>query len=280
MVLASPAGGRGFAADSPPARGKVPSPVGEGRGSGGGAKRVALLGQRIAAWWSSLLWKSSPSGRVVFFHIEGTIHLRVRTVVSLSRRRERRAAAAGGGAERVQERSAKPPPFHLEVTDHLAGWLLAACCLMLASGGGAERVALLGPRIADSCCLLRVAGVSSLFCVTPGRYVQVMETEATIDQLEQLLVDDEAHIARLRARQMVALQALDIAQVALMDGSRTLCEWVAARLDLTPETAQKLTQTAQRLDRPALPGGRAGGGAGHLRSGSRRVPPGFLGGFF
>ncbi len=80
-----------------------------------------------------------------------------------------------------------------------------------------------------------------------------METEATIDQLEQLLVDDEAHIARLRARQMVALQALDIAQVALMDGSRTLCEWVAARLDVTPETAQKLTQTARRLiDQPSL----------------------------
>ena len=81
-----------------------------------------------------------------------------------------------------------------------------------------------------------------------------METvEATIDQLEQLLVDDEAHIARLRARQIVALQALDIAQVALIDGARTLCEWVAARMDLAPETAQKLTQTAIRLqDQPSL----------------------------
>ncbi len=81
-----------------------------------------------------------------------------------------------------------------------------------------------------------------------------METvEATIDQLEQLLVDDEAHIARLRARQIVALQALDIAQVAIMDGARTMAEWVAARLDVTPETAQKLTQTAVRLiDQPSL----------------------------
>ncbi len=63
-------------------------------------------------------------------------------------------------------------------------------------------------------------------------------TETTIDRLEQLLVNDETQIARIRARQIAVLQALDLAQVPMIDGSRTLAEWAAARLDLTPETAR------------------------------------------
>jgi hypothetical protein len=75
-----------------------------------------------------------------------------------------------------------------------------------------------------------------------------METEtATIDRLEQLLVNDEAHIARIRARQLATVRALDLAQVAMADGSRSMAEWVAARMDLTPEQARRLTQTATRL---------------------------------
>jgi len=39
----------------------------------------------------------------------------------------------------------------------------------------------------------------------------------------------------------------------MLDGSRTLTGWAAARLDLAPETAAKLTQTARRLvDQPGL----------------------------
>ena len=72
-------------------------------------------------------------------------------------------------------------------------------------------------------------------------------SELTIDRLEQLLVEDETEIARRRARQIAVLHALDLAQVALSDGSRTLAEWAAARMDLTPETARTLTRTARRL---------------------------------
>ncbi len=80
-----------------------------------------------------------------------------------------------------------------------------------------------------------------------------MTTETTIDRLEQLLIGDETQIARLRARQIAVLQALDLAQVPLTDGSRTLAEWAAARMDLSPETARTLTQTAHRLtDQPEL----------------------------
>src|SRR3990170_650925 len=74
--------------------------------------------------------------------------------------------------------------------------------------------------------------------------------ETTIDQLEQLLIGDETHIARLPARQIAILGALDLAQVPLSDGSRNLTEWAAARMDLAPETAQRLVQTAHRLADP------------------------------
>jgi 5-methylcytosine-specific restriction endonuclease McrA len=74
-----------------------------------------------------------------------------------------------------------------------------------------------------------------------------LTAQTTIDRLEQMLIGDETQIARLRARQIAALQALDLAQVPMIDGSRTLTEWAAARIDLTPETARTLTQTARRL---------------------------------
>ncbi len=60
----------------------------------------------------------------------------------------------------------------------------------------------------------------------------------------------------------------------MSDGSRTLAEWAAARIDLTPETARTLTQTARRLvDQPDL-ATELRGRDGHVRSGSRRIPAG------
>lgn len=61
----------------------------------------------------------------------------------------------------------------------------------------------------------------------------------TIDQLEQLLISDEAQIARLRARQITTLRARDLAQVALADGSRSLAEWAAARMDMAQSPPQR-----------------------------------------
>jgi hypothetical protein len=77
--------------------------------------------------------------------------------------------------------------------------------------------------------------------------------DITIDQLEQLLVGDESQIAQLRARQIATLQALDLAQIPMMDGSRNLAEWAASRMDVTADTARQLTETARRLnDQPGL----------------------------
>lgn len=73
------------------------------------------------------------------------------------------------------------------------------------------------------------------------------------DALEQQLIADEQLIARLRARQMAVLEELDVRQIATADGSRSLSEWVASRLDVAPDTAKPLVRTMRRLqDRPDL----------------------------
>ena len=85
-------------------------------------------------------------------------------------------------------------------------------------------------------------------------YVRSMgEKTLTIDQRERQLVDDESLIARLRARQMENLAVLDQVQVATGDGSRSLSEWVSARLDVSLATARSLVRTMRRSqERPDL----------------------------
>lgn len=73
------------------------------------------------------------------------------------------------------------------------------------------------------------------------------------DSIEEQLADDEQLISRLRTRQMACLAELDTRQIATADGSRSLSEWVSARLDQGMETAQTLVRTMRRLqDRPDL----------------------------
>jgi hypothetical protein len=81
-----------------------------------------------------------------------------------------------------------------------------------------------------------------------------MEWESfTTDALEQHLIADEGEIGRRRARQMSILGELDVRQAASADGSRSLSEWVSARMDVGPDTAKTLVQTMRRLaDRPDL----------------------------
>lgn len=67
------------------------------------------------------------------------------------------------------------------------------------------------------------------------------------------MIAAERVIARLRDLQIQDLAELDVAQVATADGSRSLSEWVASRLDVGNDTAKTLVQTMRRLhDRPDL----------------------------
>jgi hypothetical protein len=77
--------------------------------------------------------------------------------------------------------------------------------------------------------------------------------QVSTDQLERQLVDDERLIGRLRARQIAVLSELDVRQVATGDGSRSLSEWLAARIDVSPTTAKGLVRTMRRTaDQPEL----------------------------
>ena len=71
---------------------------------------------------------------------------------------------------------------------------------------------------------------------------------ATIDEIEQQLLDDESVIARARARQMTLLREVDRRQVPMGAGCGSLGEWVRGRLDVSPETARDLVATAKHLE--------------------------------
>jgi hypothetical protein len=61
----------------------------------------------------------------------------------------------------------------------------------------------------------------------------------------------ERVVARVRSSQMELIREADRAQVPLADGCRSLQEWVAGRVDVSTETANRLVATARTLE--ALP---------------------------
>ncbi len=103
-------------------------------------------------------------------------------------------------------------------------------------------------------------GNGPLVLVTGTSYGHIMNTNTrsipttvSVDALAQILIAEEGEIARHRANQIAALELLDRAQVATADGSRTLSEWVAARVDLGHETSNDLVRTMRRTgQRPEL----------------------------
>ncbi|MDJ0664589.1 MAG: DUF222 domain-containing protein [Acidimicrobiia bacterium] len=77
--------------------------------------------------------------------------------------------------------------------------------------------------------------------------------DTTTDQLEQDVLACELLVTRLRARQAESLRELDRRQVRMVDGARSLQEWVRARLDVSDTTARDLVHAARCLpDRPEL----------------------------
>ncbi len=67
----------------------------------------------------------------------------------------------------------------------------------------------------------------------------------TVDELETALVARERVIGKLRAEQLALLRHLDTAQITCIDGTRTLAEWVAGRLDIDSRDAQDLVRLAR-----------------------------------
>ncbi len=65
------------------------------------------------------------------------------------------------------------------------------------------------------------------------------------DALEMRLIELEAAIAAGRLEQAELIAEADRRQLATADGCRSLNEWVASRLDVSPETASALTRVAR-----------------------------------
>ena len=86
--------------------------------------------------------------------------------------------------------------------------------------------------------------------VTPVWYIEHMfESNIPVDSLEQRLLTDEAEISRRRFHQAQTLRLLEAAQVPSMDGSRSMTEWVASRLDVGPDTARHLLRLSRGMER-------------------------------
>ena len=82
-----------------------------------------------------------------------------------------------------------------------------------------------------------------------------------IDSLETELSAVETEIGRLRARQVEILTELDTHQVYLTEGDRGMEDWVASRLDVSPQTAHRLMTVVHAPDpwyRQQLAAGRWG----------------------
>ena len=73
------------------------------------------------------------------------------------------------------------------------------------------------------------------------------ETRTVDEQIEcwqSELLSCEAEITRIRARQVVLIRRLDRFQVDTAEGARTMGDWTSAQLDLSHQTASRLTQLA------------------------------------
>ncbi|MFQ5555455.1 MAG: DUF222 domain-containing protein [Acidimicrobiia bacterium] len=73
-------------------------------------------------------------------------------------------------------------------------------------------------------------------------------SEVPTEELRLRLAADERVIGRVRARQAARIRELDRRQAATAEGCGSLAEWVAGRIDVSPETAKTLAATAKALD--------------------------------
>ena len=82
-----------------------------------------------------------------------------------------------------------------------------------------------------------------------------------VDGLEARLAELEKTISRSRAEQVAILARLDVLQVDLGEGDRGMEDWVASRLDVSPQTAHRLMTVVHAPDpwyRQPLAAGRWG----------------------
>jgi len=73
----------------------------------------------------------------------------------------------------------------------------------------------------------------------------VLDDFPSIDAIERELIRLEGLVAQVRSRQMELIEELDRLQVPYWDGTRSLKEWIAGRLDMQPRNAAYLAVLAK-----------------------------------
>ena len=88
---------------------------------------------------------------------------------------------------------------------------------------------------------------------------QTVQSEFTsIDEMEQELVRLEGLVSRVRAHQLAILTEIDALQVPDWDGTRSLKEWIAGRLDIAARNAADLAVLAKAEPGPITDALKAG----------------------
>ena len=80
------------------------------------------------------------------------------------------------------------------------------------------------------------------------RWEDPTTVDGQIEAWQQELVSSEVEVTRIRARQVELIRRLDRFQVDTAGGARTMGEWTSARLDLSYQTASRLSQIAHAAD--------------------------------
>lgn len=79
-------------------------------------------------------------------------------------------------------------------------------------------------------------------------WVMVERGVGTVDSIERALLECQVGHSHFWARQLEAIRHLDLAQVDLVDGCRSMVEWIASRLDVSQSTARDLVLVAKATD--------------------------------
>ena len=85
---------------------------------------------------------------------------------------------------------------------------------------------------------------------TSSEAQQILDEYQSVDAMEQELVRLEGLISRVRARQVAIIEAADSLQVPYWDGTRSLKEWIAGRLDIQPRNAADMAVLAKTVPGP------------------------------
>jgi hypothetical protein len=89
---------------------------------------------------------------------------------------------------------------------------------------------------------------ASVIVTGMDRWEDTVTLDLQIEAWQQELISSEAEITKIRARQVELIRLLDRFQVDTADGARTMGDWTSAQLDLSRQTASRLTQIAHAQD--------------------------------